>query len=254
MLWRLVRSLGYVVALIAVGGAFGSKFGIWEYGFGFQLLSTALFLGFLGLVASSIGIGLSLKRKTFELLLGLSVSAALCAVTFGYLAAQFWKIGEYPPIHDISTDLENPPQFQRVLEARGESSNSLAFKPKFAEYQREYYADIESWVAPWEMAEALRIAEQVLNDMGMEVVGPAESSDDQDDASEGHEQIEAIATTFWFGFKDDVVVRVKSKEGSNQETIVDLRSVSRIGVADLGKNAERVREVLSRLEKRATDS
>ena len=253
MLWRLVQSLGYVVILLAVVGALGSKVGIWEYGFGFQLLSTSLFLAFLGLVASLIGIVLSLKRKTHQLLVGLIVSASLCAVTFGHLAMQYWKVGEYPPIHDVSTDLANPPQFELVLDARGESSNSLAFKPKFAEYQREYYKDIESWNVPWTSTEAIQKVEQVLMDMGMEIVGQTRTTPD-DDGGEGQTQIEATATTFWFGFKDDVVVRIKNKDGSTQDSIVDVRSVSRIGLSDLGMNAKRVRKIIKRLEASARES
>ena len=58
--------------------------------------------------------------------------------------------------------------------------------------------------------------------------------------------IEAIATTFWFGYKDDVVVRVRSNVEEDSAT-VDLHSVSRIGQTDLGKNAERIREFLDDL-------
>jgi uncharacterized protein (DUF1499 family) len=56
--------------------------------------------------------------------------------------------------------------------------------------------------------------------------------------------VEATDTTFWFGFKDDVVVRVRPEgEGSR----IDVRSMSRVGVSDLGANAERVRKFLAKL-------
>ena len=50
-------------------------------------------------------------------------------------------------------------------------------------------------------------------------------------------RVEATATTFWFGFKDDVIVRVLAEgEGSR----IDLRSMSRVGRSDIGANAARI--------------
>lgn len=61
-------------------------------------------------------------------------------------------------------------------------------------------------------------------------------------------RIEAVATTFWFGFNDDVVIRV-TESGSG--TRVDMRSVSRVGVSDVGTNAARIRAFLAVLKERA---
>jgi uncharacterized protein (DUF1499 family) len=57
-------------------------------------------------------------------------------------------------------------------------------------------------------------------------------------------RLEAIDTTFWFGFRDDVVVRVRP---GADDVRVDVRSVSRVGVGDLGANAARIRHFLDRL-------
>jgi hypothetical protein len=64
-------------------------------------------------------------------------------------------------------------------------------------------------------------------------------------------RVEATATTLWFGFKDDIVVRVRRADGGAQ---VDVRSVSRLGGGDLGANAARVRAFLERLETAAGPS
>jgi len=64
------------------------------------------------------------------------------------------------------------------------------------------------------------------------------------DASAAEGRIEAVATTFWFGFKDDVVVRIAPASGGSK---VDIRSVSRVGVSDVGANAERIRTFTQRL-------
>jgi len=62
--------------------------------------------------------------------------------------------------------------------------------------------------------------------------------------SESAGMFEATDTTFWYGFKDDVVVRVTALEEGGSR--IDARSVSRVGVSDLGANAARI----SRFEER----
>jgi uncharacterized protein (DUF1499 family) len=64
-------------------------------------------------------------------------------------------------------------------------------------------------------------------------------------ASEDDGRFEATDTTFWFGFKDDVVVRIRP-EGDGSR--IDLRSVSRVGVGDLGANAARIKRFVQRIE------
>jgi uncharacterized protein (DUF1499 family) len=74
----------------------------------------------------------------------------------------------------------------------------------------------------------------VIESLGMELVS----------ADESNGLLEATDTTFWFGFKDDVVIRIRSEGGGS---VVDVRSISRVGQSDLGKNAERIGEILALL-------
>jgi uncharacterized protein (DUF1499 family) len=62
------------------------------------------------------------------------------------------------------------------------------------------------------------------------------------DSSAG--RIEATATTRVFRFKDDVVIRIRPRDSGSR---LDIRSVSRIGGSDLGKNASRIRDFIARL-------
>ena len=55
----------------------------------------------------------------------------------------------------------------------------------------------------------------------------------------------AADTTAFFGFNDDVVIRFRP-EGAG--SVLDVRSVSRVGRSDLGKNAERIRSFLAALD------
>ena len=76
-------------------------------------------------------------------------------------------------------------------------------------------------------------AKAVVESMGLELVNS--------DVSNGI--IEATQTTTLWGFKDDVVVRIVEQ---GDKTAVDLRSVSRIGMSDLGANAKRIEKFLAK--------
>lgn len=101
--------------------------------------------------------------------------------------------------------------------------------------QKAAFPDIEALVLPVPPDEAFRRADQVAAAMGWNVVARA--------PAEG--RLEAVATSQWFGFRDDIVVRIRP-QGTGCR--VDIRSKSRIGEADLGGNVERVRTFLARLK------
>lgn len=61
------------------------------------------------------------------------------------------------------------------------------------------------------------------------------------------ERSKATDTSFWFRFKDDVVIRVRAADGG---TVVDVRSVSRVGQGDLGANAARITDILDRIQRK----
>jgi uncharacterized protein (DUF1499 family) len=140
-----------------------------------------------------------------------------------------------PPIHDISTDLENPPAFKAIVPLRADAPNPLDRSPLVTDQQRKGYPDIQPLTlsAPRDQVFARAIALMQQSDWDIA---------NQDKAAG---IIEATDTTAWFGFKDDIVVRL-TPWGSG--TRVDVRSVSRVGRSDVGTNARRVREFLSALQ------
>ena len=140
-----------------------------------------------------------------------------------------------PPIHDISTDTSNPPEFVDIIALRADAPNPPEYLDNgTAEKQAEAYPDIQTIVLPSDYASVFAAAFVAAQDMGWEIV-----SSDEDTG-----RIEATATTPFAGFKDDVVIRVTAGEG---ETLVDVRSKSRIGMGDMGVNAARVRDYTSKL-------
>jgi uncharacterized protein (DUF1499 family) len=143
-----------------------------------------------------------------------------------------------PPIHDITTDTQNPPEYVAVLPLRANAPNKTVYGgQRVAALQRQAYPDLQPLMLNVPPPQAFDRALEAARDMGWELVAA--------DAAAG--RIEATDTTFWMGFKDDVVIRVKATDGGSQ---IDVRSLSRVGVGDVGTNAKRIRAYLNALKAR----
>lgn len=167
---------------------------------------------------------------------GLTVVSIIAAAIAFYLPYSYYqKATSVPPIHDITTDLVDPPKFVAIVPLRADAPNPVAYPgPETAEQQREAYPDLETYTTQQDVEVVFAKALQVANNMDWEIV----------EANEEAGRIEATDTTTWFGFKDDVVIRIESVDG---ETHLDIRSKSRVGRSDVGKNAERIREFLAQM-------
>ena len=142
-----------------------------------------------------------------------------------------------PVIHDITTDTEDPPLFDAIVAIRGDRSNPLEYRgPELAATQRAAYPDIQPLVVGRPSDEVLDMSRAVAEELGWEIVAV--------DPVGG--LLEATDTTYWFGFKDDVAVRLRPVGGD--ATRVDVRSISRVGGGDLGANAARIRRFVEGLQ------
>ncbi|HET9451878.1 MAG TPA: DUF1499 domain-containing protein [Aggregicoccus sp.] len=206
---------------------FRAGFGVMQYGAWTAL--AGLLLCAAGLVLARLG---PARGTTGHALVGLLIAAAAFAAPAVFRA----RAKAVPPIHDISTDLEHPPAFVAVLPLRAGAPNPPAHGgAEVARQQREAYPDLQPLLLPVGRDEAFRRALEAARAEGWEVVA----------AEPGEGRIEATDTTFWWGFEDDVVVRVR--ERAPGQSVVDARSVSRVGKSDVGKNAARLRSFLRRL-------
>jgi uncharacterized protein (DUF1499 family) len=136
--------------------------------------------------------------------------------------------GDYPPIHDVTTDIKDPPVFTMAMEQRPESANSLEIDPQAISAQQEAYPDVQTIRTSLDIEAAFDRALAVAGDLGWDIY--------HQDRNAG--VIEAVETTEIMAFKDDIVIRLRSNA---QGTKVDLRSVSRVGIGDIGANAKRIR-------------
>ena len=243
---KLVLGLALIAALTGLTGPVGAGWGLWDWQSGLGSLRYSFFLAVFALLLGLFFGWLNKKRginatKSFRIM-GMIVALGYA----GWMLSWVYTARSVPAIHDISTDLADPPQF-RMLALRTDNledvpgaddpqMKGLNPQQRWESLHRNAYGDVRT----------VRISEPVVD-----VVAKAErlaKARDWDvaiaDPIEG--RVEATATTALFRFKDDVVLRVRPSE-DGKGSVVDMRSVSRVGVSDLGVNAKRVRAFLADL-------
>jgi uncharacterized protein (DUF1499 family) len=213
----------------------------WLFLFGVLAAFAALVFGGLALFASSSG-----RRQPQRIFNWLAFLFGAAVV----LSSAYWygQLRSAPLLHDISTDTAHPPVFVEVLKRRADDGAMNS-----AEYLRDYVVGATAVNAPEEQSkaypdiqpvmllrikpdQAFLIAEKAARAMGWEIVAVVP----------GEGRIEATDTTVYFGFKDDIAIRVRS-ELNGRGSVIDVRSSSRIGSNDVGANARRIRAYSERL-------
>ncbi|HVS02197.1 MAG TPA: DUF1499 domain-containing protein [Thermoanaerobaculia bacterium] len=222
-------------ALLAPLAALGSRWGWWSFRTGFDLLRWSAYAGLLVVVIAAVAIVRSrpgTRRRDLPLAAAGLILALLLVGTLFYWQR---RARQAPPIHDITTDVDNPPSFVAIATRRAEAPNPLEYGgPEIAAQQRAAYPEIRPVILDLTPNRAFLRALDVAREMGWEIVVA--------DPDSG--RIEATDRTRWFGFQDDVVIRLTPLEG---RTVVDVRSLSRVGRGDAGTNARRVRAFLAAL-------
>lgn len=219
------------VLLVALAGPL-YKFGVIDLATAFTGFKFGVFAGIAALIL--LAIQLLFKRNTASI--GSVLISAVLAITAIAIPLSMMNTAKnVPPIHDISTDLVNPPAFVAIAPLRADAPNPAAYDGiETAEQQRIGYPDLQTLRYDQTQPELIAASTQAIENLGWELVNI--------DADKGI--VEATDTTAWFGFKDDVVVRVTDNEN---ERLVDIRSKSRVGGSDLGKNAARVHNFIDEL-------
>ena len=188
--------------------------------------------GALGLLAVVAGLLGYLRRKRGSALLGL----VLGLVPFLAVAVPAFLGRSHPRINDVTTDLQDPPEFHRAAVIPALHGVDLSYPPEFVPAVREHYPDLETLVVDVPAESALNAAVRVIEEHeGWEITAV--------DRERG--LVEAVATSVLFHFRDDFAVRVRST--AEGKTAIDMRSRSRDGKGDLGINAERIRGFMAAL-------
>ena len=236
---RRLFAAGVAVVLLAVVGlalsGLGSRWGWWDFRTGFKLLAWAGYAALAGAVLTA-GAALLIRgpgRGRAVLLAAVVVGLAIASVAVPWQ----WRrtARAVPPIHDITTDMEHPPEFVALHDRRPGALNPVEYGgPEVAAQQRAGYPELAPATLSMPPAAAVGRAVSTARDLGWEVVAV--------DTAAG--RVEATDRTRWFGFYDDVVIRVTPAAGGSR---VDVRSLSRVGGSDVGTNARRIRTFLARL-------
>ncbi|MCG6658465.1 DUF1499 domain-containing protein [Halomonas campisalis] len=215
-----------VAALMVIGAGPAYRQGLLPLGEAFHLLRNGIFVA---LGAGAVGLATLITAAACRRRIAALTGVVVMAASIGMMAVPWlhWQQAQQaPPIHDITTDTENPPAFEALAEAREAAPNAVAYPGEAtARQQREAYPEIQPLVLDLPLDSVLSAAEAAALDQGWTLASVTDTT------------IEATATTTWFGFQDDVVIRLtETAEGVR----VDVRSASRVGRSDMGANAARI--------------
>ncbi len=240
---RLTVILAWTGAGVALGCIFvafasglGNRIGAWDYRVALTVLRGAVYVaagaGVVALAALVLAVARGAERSVGIGIAGVAIAFALVLPAWNLQRAA----AQLPRIHDITTDTRSPPQFVASLPERRQSPNGAAYEgAEAARQQQAAYPDIQPAVLDNAPAQAFDRALEVARKMGWDIVA----------AELATGRIEATATTFWFGFKDDVVIRITPAASGSR---LDIRSASRVGRSDIGTNAKRIRAYLAALK------
>ena len=239
--WITAAALGLAAAsLVKLASAgLGYRLGWWNVETAFTIMRSAVYLAGVTVIVAVAALVTAGRARSWSSIAGALLAAVVAAGTGAIPIAMKLAAQSVPFIHDITTDLEHPPEFVSLRAVRERTPNRAAYGgPEVAAKQRSGYPDLAPLLIPLPPPRVFAAAEAAARELGWQIAAA--------DAREG--RLEATDTTRWFGFKDDIVVRiVPAADGSR----VDVRSASRVGLSDLGVNARRVRAFLATLSSQA---
>ena len=242
LITRAAVLLGIGAVVAALVAAFGSAMEMWSFRTGLTALRYLFFAAAAGALLGLIG--LVMARKRAKLMLA-NLLALVVALGFVLYLGNLVRIAKsVPAIHDVATNLDDLPQFTR-LKVRADNLENIpdegkpelkALPPgeRWKALHRAHYGDIRTIRLDSPPAQTVRRAAALARERGWETALVDEG------------KVEATDTSTFFGFKDDVVVRVRPAPGGG--SLVDMRSISRVGGSDVGINAKRVRAFLADLQ------
>lgn len=243
------RFLAVAAALLSLGAGALAWFGVIEPLQGFTWFTRGVFVAAGALFVSLIALCIHAVKKSAAL--GqIAFAWLLAAPLVGYAAFFISQAQKVPPIHDVTTNLADPPQFSTLklrddlnkIVPDGGRAELKALTPaqRRAKLHAEAYGDLKSVSVTMPVSATVEKIAAQAKARGWEVALV--------DASRGH--VEATDTVSLFRFSDDIVFRVVADPADPMRSIVDARSVSRVGVSDVGVNARRIRLALGDLDRR----
>lgn len=256
----LALILSLLVPVWFIVAALGVKFGLWPWrlGLGVLIVQWGPRLLIAAAVIAAVALIAVLIRKSRQGWQTALIALLIPALGFAYMGWVRSQSADIPPIHDVATDIVDPPapsarllalrtadEANPVLDMTAPLTSADAYQgPRIArfgdrglgEVGQEAYPGVRALEVPVAPRAAFDAARKAAEGMGWTLV-----TEDEPGGA-----LEATAETFWFGFKDDVIVRVRLIPGGEGSRI-DVRSISRVGLGDLGTNGKRIETYLARV-------
>ena len=227
-----------ILAIAMIGaGTVGAHFYLIAPFMGFQLFALGFLLSILGL---AVGLFAIFQTRTPQLAAGRNravMATVVCAVIALPLIVTVLRSSKYPPINDITTDFDNPPEFVNAQKLQHEPNRDMKYdKGKYADRQQAGYGPIGPIKERLSPADAFARVTEVAK------ASPTWTITYSDPATN---TIEVVATSKLWHFNDDVVIQVRpAPDGAS---LIEMRSKSRDGIGDFGVNARRIRRFFDRV-------
>lgn len=231
---RWSRTLAIAGLVIAAVGLVLARYDVIPKLSGFSAMLAGGALAIVAAALGIIGLVLNLRRPTSSrkaAIVGLVLSLPFAL----FLLTRPMSANGAPPIHDITTDLANPPAFAQIA-LRPDNLTGVDTVENWRAIHAKAYSDLKPIKIPRPAAVTFAAAKALVTERGWKIAAA--------DPAKG--TIEATATVSFIRFNDDVAIRVMPIDGGTT-SLVDMRSVSRVGVGDLGVNAKRIRSFLADL-------
>jgi uncharacterized protein (DUF1499 family) len=224
------------IVLVAVG-ILGAHFAMILPFRGFQIFLLGFFLSLIGVVLGIVGLFMTRSPQRAaarpRAIFGVLISFVIAVPVLLIIASGL----KYPPINDITTDFDNPPEFVHATDLAANHGRDMKYdKARYAERQQAGYGKLEPLKLPAEPDAEFARVEALAKDMPSWRI----TFDDPKTRT-----IEGVATSALFRFKDDFVIAVRPGEGGG--SLVEMRSKSRDGVGDFGVNYKRIQTFFERL-------
>ena len=208
----------------------GYRYNYFTVGYSLLFLTKyAVYISIIALVLSLISIGYSLKlyKRFINLVIGIfTLALNLTIISFFYY--QILDLRSNPMINDISTDFHDLLEF-KVYKAHDLPKDEHYFIQKYGGFKLPNYDIAPLLLTNVSKELVFNKSLLILKNMGLEIT--------YENLEEG--AIEAVEKSFWYGFKDDLIIRIEELISSN--ILINARSASRIGRSDFGKNSERIK-------------
>jgi len=205
---------------------------------GFQMFLLGFLLSFLGLLLSLVGIIATRKEERRHARPRALIGLVLSLVVFVPILIIASLGRRYPPINDITTDFENPPEFIHAIELIPNHGRNMKYdRDKYMAAQQQGYPPLPPVNAKQDTESVFATVQQVaagIPDWQITYSDPKAMT------------LEGVATSHLFHFQDDFIIQVRS--AGPGASLIEMRSKSRDGIGDFGMNYHRIKMFLDRVQ------